>query len=142
MMRTDTQGKTIHETNRPMLSALRRAHRLHASLLLVFMCSVAAATVSPWLGSAHTLTLICSDSAGLRLAVGNADDPGPATTRALDCPLCLPLVAAGPYFHTAAAPMPTGDAHVIAPEGVLCHPSRALRPPARAPPCPSDPSRR
>lgn len=125
-----------------MFAALRLARRLQLCLLLAFMGSVATAAASPWLGGGHQLALVCSDAAGARLIVVDADGSVPPSGHLLECPLCLPHGGPACSFHAAAAPAPCGDAPVIGAVGDLPSSSSALRPPARAPPCPHNSSTR
>jgi hypothetical protein len=125
-----------------MLTALRLARRLQLCLLLAFMGSITAAAASPWLGGGHRLALVCSDTAGSRLIVVDADGSTSPSAHLLECPLCLPHGDTVCEFHAAAAPAPCGDAPVIGALGDRPSSSSALRPPARAPPCPHNSSTR
>ncbi|MDT7833671.1 DUF2946 domain-containing protein [Aquabacterium sp. OR-4] len=119
-----------------MFAALRIARRLRACLLLLFMCSVAAAVASPLLGPDAALALVCSGQGGLKLLDAGSDDPAPrpGASHSLDCPLCLPPGMPGlPDFAVAALgarPVAPGTG----PAETLRLVSRVLRPPARAPP--------
>jgi hypothetical protein len=136
-LRTRFQPGTALPSTPTMLAALRIARRLHACLLLLFLCSVGAAVASPLFddGAASQMSVVCSAQGGVKLVDGNTADAGtPVSHHKLDCPLCLPMGAALPTEFAVA----TFGAQVDAPSGggpdAVRIPSPALRPPARAPP--------
>lgn len=117
-----------------MFALIRRARRLQWLLLALFTCSVGAAVAAPGLGSGG-LSVLCAGAGGLKLVDGG---DGPAGTprsgpHQFDCPLCLPLAAPLPDEPAVAAPVRAFALRI----DVAWTPrmaTRALRPPARAPP--------
>jgi len=75
------------------MQRLRHAPRI-ARLVLVWLgLSLGVAIASPWVRPAG-FAMVCSSSGALQLAAfDDAPDSGATGTGALDCPLCLPLLA-------------------------------------------------
>ncbi len=98
------------------LQSLRNAHRLTRFVLVWFALFVGAAVASPLI-KPEAVQLVCSAVGGVKLVqveAAGVDVDGTVTHTALDCPACLPLIAAP--VTDRLAPLPTGSlSHVLQP---------------------------
>ena len=98
------------------LQTLRNAHLLTRFVLVWFALFIGVAVASPWV-KPQSSQMVCSAMGDMKLVTADAagDDVGaPVVHTALDCPACLPLIAA-----------PAADVLTLLPSG---HFSHALQP--------------
>jgi hypothetical protein len=92
------------------LQSLRNAHLLTRLVLVWFALFIGVAVASPWV-KPQSSQMVCSAMGDMKLIT--ADDVGTLVVHtALDCPVCLPLIA--PPLADTFAKLPSGDlAHVL-----------------------------
>ena len=111
-----------------------RQVRLARATLVAWLLVLAAGLLAPW-AQARSLESVCSGAGPARWILGPQADDLAHAMHGLDCPLCMPQLAAPP----AAAPAPMAALpratrpRRLSPEAWVAAPS-ACPPPARGPP--------
>jgi hypothetical protein len=118
------------------LQTLRNAQLLTRLVLVWFALFVGAAVASPWV-KPQAAEMVCTAMGGMKMVVSN-DGAGDAVSTslhaALDCPVCLPLIAPPQNLVPVALP-PGGLSHVLQPRPAARLASLLGQPwQARAPP--------
>lgn len=108
------------------MQTVRRTKHLARLVLAWFVCALGVAVASPLIQTKE-FTLVCSDVGMVKLQAVSDDGDAPRIGHALDCPLCLPLLA--PPLQTLLQPT-----HGVAPIAFAQGIAKPLAPSERATP--------
>jgi hypothetical protein len=102
------------------MQQLRHAIQLTRLVLVWFALSVGVAIASP-LVNTQGMELVCTGTGSMKL-VGQGEGDASASTKTMDCPLCMPFAAPPPALNStltqpsplAHAMLPFAAAHIAA----------------------------
>lgn len=122
----------LHSSS-PALLPARQARRVRATLA-AWLLVLVAGLFAPW-AQARNLEPVCSGSGHTRWMFGPEADGLAHAMHGLDCPLCMPQLAAPPATQAATpAPLPNAGQPERLPTTAWAPLPSACPPPARGPP--------